>query len=118
MPSVNRVLIGGGGIGGLAWAIGLRRAGIEVESVEIKQQWTVYHVGIIAQSNLIRAMVALGIADDCVTAGFPYQGVRFCDAKGHVFDESPGVKLAGPNYPAYLALTRPALHTLLCAAAK
>jgi 2-polyprenyl-6-methoxyphenol hydroxylase-like FAD-dependent oxidoreductase len=118
MPKVSKVLIVGGGIGGLALSIGLRKAGIDVEVVEIKQQWTVYHVGIIAQSNFVRAMVALGIADDCVAAGFPYQGVRFCDANGKVMSESPGAKLAGPNYPAYLGLTRPALHDVLFAASK
>ena len=118
MPSANKVLIVGGGIGGLALSIGLRRAAIDVEVVEIKQQLTVYHVGIIAQSNLIRAMVALGVADDCVAAGFPYQGVRFCDANGNVFNDAPGVRLAGPQYPAYLGLTRPALHNVLSSAAK
>jgi 2-polyprenyl-6-methoxyphenol hydroxylase-like FAD-dependent oxidoreductase len=116
MSKVHNVLIVGGGIGGLALSIGLRKAGIDVEIVEIKDRWTVYHVGIIAQSNLVRAMVALGIADDCVAAGFPYQGVRFCDANGNVLSESPGVKLAGPDYPAYLGLTRPALHNVLFAA--
>jgi len=118
MPNVSKVLIVGGGIGGLALSIGLRKAGIDVEIVEIKGRWTVYHVGIIAQSNLVRAMVALGIADDCVAAGFSYQGVRFCDANGNVWSESPGVKLAGPNYPAFLGLTRPALHNVLSAAAQ
>jgi len=118
MPSVNKVLILGGGIGGLALSIGLRRGGIDVEIAEIKEQWTVYHVGIIAQSNLVRAMVALGIADACVAAGFSYQGVRFCDANGNVITDSPGVKLAGPQYPAYLGLTRPALHDVLSTASK
>ncbi|MGA8766964.1 MAG: FAD-dependent oxidoreductase [Candidatus Acidiferrales bacterium] len=118
MPNVSKVLIVGGGIGGLALSIGLRRAGINVEIAEIKQQWTVYHVGIIAQSNLVRAMVSLGIADDCVAAGFPYQGLRFCDANGNVMNETPGVKLAGPNYPAFLGLTRPALHDVLFSASK
>src|SRR6516165_7200600 len=114
MPRANKVLIVGGGIGGLALSVGLCKA----EIVEIKEQWTVYHVGIIAQSNLVRAMVALGIADDCVAAGFPYQGVRFCDANGNVMSDSPGVKLAGPEYPAYLGLTRPALHNVLSAASQ
>jgi len=118
MPNVSKVLIVGGGIGGLALSIGLRRAGIDVEIAEIKRQWTVYHVGIIAQSNLVRAMVSLGIADDCVAAGFPYQGLRFCDANGNVMNETPGMKLAGPNYPAFLGLTRPALHDVLFAASK
>jgi len=118
MASVSKVLIVGGGIGGLALSIGLRKAGIEVDVVEIRQQWAIYHVGIIAQSNLVRAMVALGIADDCVAAGFSYSGVRFCEASGKVLSEAPGVKLAGPNYPAYLGLTRPALHKVLFAASE
>jgi 2-polyprenyl-6-methoxyphenol hydroxylase-like FAD-dependent oxidoreductase len=118
MSAVSKVLIVGGGIGGLALSIGMRRAGIDVDVVEIRQQWSIYHVGIIAQSNLVRAMVALGIADDCVAAGFSYSGVRFCDADGRVLSETPGAKLAGPAYPAYLGLTRPALHNVLFAASK
>jgi 2-polyprenyl-6-methoxyphenol hydroxylase-like FAD-dependent oxidoreductase len=118
MASVSKVLVVGGGIGGLALSIGVRKAGIDVDVVEIRQQWAIYHVGIIAQSNLIRAMVALGVADDCVAAGFPYSGVRFCDANGRVLSETPGMKLAGPGYPAYLGLTRPALHNVLFAASK
>lgn len=118
MADVRNVLIVGGGIGGLALSIGLRKAGIGVEIVEIKREWTVYHVGIIAQSNLIRAMVSLGIADECVAAGFAYQGVRFCDASGNALGEQPGIKLAGDRYPAFLGLTRPALHEVLTAAAK
>lgn len=118
MASVSKVLIVGGGIGGLALSIGLRKAGIDVEVVEIRQQWAIYHVGIIAQSNLVRAMVALGIADDCVAAGFSYSGVRFCDSSGRVLSETPGAKLAGPGYPAYLGLTRPALHRVLFAASE
>jgi 2-polyprenyl-6-methoxyphenol hydroxylase-like FAD-dependent oxidoreductase len=118
MGSVSKVLVVGGGIGGLAVSIGLRKAGIDVDVVEIRKQWAIYHVGIIAQSNLVRAMVALGIADDCVAAGFPYSGVRFCDAGGGVLSETPGVKLAGPRYPAYLGMTRPALHNVLFAASQ
>ncbi len=73
MARVQKVLIVGGGIAGLSAAIGLRKAGISVDIVEIKKEWTVYHVGIIVLSNFIRAMVALGIADKCVAIGFPYE---------------------------------------------
>ncbi|MGH9436296.1 MAG: FAD-dependent oxidoreductase [Terriglobia bacterium] len=118
MATVSKVLVVGGGISGLALSIALRKAGVDVEVVEVRQQWTIYQVGIIAQSNLVRAMVFLGIADDCVAAGFPYSGVRFCAADGKVVSETPGVKLAGPDYPAYLGMTRPALHNVLFAASK
>lgn len=117
MASVRRVLIVGGGIAGLSAAIGLRGAGIEAEIVEIKKEWTVYHVGIIVFANFIRAMVTLGIADRCVAAGFPYQDLRFYDMQGTFLSSVGGAKLAGPNYPANLGLTRPSLHKVLTEAA-
>ena len=45
--SVERVLVVGGGIGGLCSTIALRRAGIEVDLVEKNPAWDVYGVGII-----------------------------------------------------------------------
>jgi 2-polyprenyl-6-methoxyphenol hydroxylase-like FAD-dependent oxidoreductase len=117
MARIQRVLIVGGGIAGLAAAIGMCKSGIAVDIVEIKQNWSVYHVGIIAQSNLVRALLALGVADQCVAAGFPYQGVRLCDSNGNTISEMQGLKLAGPDYPANLGLTRPALHQVLSEAA-
>jgi 2-polyprenyl-6-methoxyphenol hydroxylase-like FAD-dependent oxidoreductase len=113
MARVQRVLIVGGGIAGLSAAIGLRKAGISVDIVEIKKEWTVYHVGIIVLSNFIRAMVALGIADRCVAIGFPYEGLRFYDAQGNLLGDVPGTKLAGPSYPACLGMARPAPHNVL-----
>lgn len=114
---VKKVLIIGGGIGGLSTAIALRKAGITVDLVEIKSEWKVYHVGIIVQGNFIRAMVALGIADKAVAAGFPSSGVEFQTLHGHVVASIPGIPVAGPNYPTDLGMARPALHTILSEAA-
>lgn len=113
MGRVRKALVVGGGIGGLSAAIALRRAGIDVDLVEIHTKWTVYHVGIVVQGNFIRAMVALGIADECVAAGFPYDGVEFRDLQGNLLADIHGIKLAGPSYPSDLGLTRPALHEVL-----
>ena len=41
MSQVERILIVGGGIGGLCAAIALARAGIDSEIVEIKADWSV-----------------------------------------------------------------------------
>jgi 2-polyprenyl-6-methoxyphenol hydroxylase-like FAD-dependent oxidoreductase len=114
---VKNVLIIGGGIGGLSTAIALRKAGIEVDLVEIKTEWKVYHVGIIVQGNFIRAMAALGIADKAVAAGFSYFGVKFQTIHGHPVAEIPGIPMAGPNYPTDLGMGRPALHKILSEAA-
>lgn len=114
MSTLKKVLIVGGGIGGLSSAIALRNAGVEqVDVIEINPEPKVYHVGIVVQANFIRAMAALGIADEAVKAGFPYNGLRICNKDGEVKAELSGAKLAGDQYPSNLGLTRPALHQVL-----
>jgi 2-polyprenyl-6-methoxyphenol hydroxylase-like FAD-dependent oxidoreductase len=117
MAAVEKALIVGGGIGGLSAAIALSRAGIRVEVAEIQREWQIYQVGIVVQANFIRAMAALGIADQAVAAGFPYDGLVFEDLHGNVLQRLRGAKLAGPAYPAHLGMTRPALHEVLLNAA-
>ena len=47
VSAVKRILVVGGGIGGLSAAIALRQAGFEVDVVEKSPAWDVYGVGII-----------------------------------------------------------------------
>jgi 2-polyprenyl-6-methoxyphenol hydroxylase-like FAD-dependent oxidoreductase len=117
MTKVARVLVVGGGIGGLSAAIALRRAGIRVDLVEINRSWKVYHIGIVVQANFIRAMAALGIADQAIAAGFPYNGLSFQDLHGNVLREIKGTNLGGEGYPSHLGMSRPALHKVLTDAA-
>jgi 2-polyprenyl-6-methoxyphenol hydroxylase-like FAD-dependent oxidoreductase len=117
MAAVRKVLVIGGGIGGLSAAIALARAGIAVEVAEIEREWKLYHIGIVVQANFIRAMAALGIAEQAVAAGFPYDGLVFQDLHGNVLKRLRGPKLAGPQYPSHLGMTRPALHQVLFTAA-
>lgn len=109
----RKVLIVGGGIGGLTTAIALRKVGIDVDLVELKPEWSVYGVGIIQQSNVVREMAKLGIADQCLSHGYSFDKVRICDAAGNELTVIPGKRLAGEAYPANMALPRIDLHNIL-----
>ena len=71
MASVQKVLIVGGGIGGLVAAVALRQKdpNIAVEIVEVNPKWDVYGVGIITLANSLRALAAVGLADKVLASG-------------------------------------------------
>lgn len=114
MAKIGKVLIIGGGVGGLSTAIALHSRGIEVEVVELHRHWKVYHVGIIVSSNFVRALARIGVARAAVDAGFAHKGWRYFDNDGNELGRDPGISTAGPEYPADLGLARPALHDVLC----
>jgi 2-polyprenyl-6-methoxyphenol hydroxylase-like FAD-dependent oxidoreductase len=116
MSKVERVLIVGGGIGGLCAAIGLARAGIDCEIVEIKTDWTVYGVGIIQPSNQLRALDEIGLAKACIEHGAAFLGWEICDDAGRAQTKVPTPKLADA-YPPINGIPRPVLHDILTAEA-
>jgi 2-polyprenyl-6-methoxyphenol hydroxylase-like FAD-dependent oxidoreductase len=113
MARPKKVLIVGGGIGGLSLAIALRNRDIAADIVEIKKVWTVYGVGIIQQSNVVRAMAQLGIVDKYLAASFPFESVGIYTQQGNRVAMLPGKRLAGPEYPANLGISRLKLHEVL-----
>ncbi|SFB46409.1 FAD binding domain-containing protein [Pseudomonas sp. NFIX10] len=113
MNAVKKVLIVGGGIGGLCAAIALRRQGIEVDLVELKTQWTVYGVGIIQQSNVFREMAKSGVLDGYLDAACAFEDVTINTTAGERLARIPGQRLAGPEYPANVGISRLALHQVL-----
>lgn len=111
--NIAKVLIVGGGIGGLCAAIALRRKGIDVDLVEIKTEWTVYGVGIIQQSNVVREMAKLGLLDAYLDAAYAFEDVGIYNTDGLPLVRIPGQRLAGPEYPANVGISRKALHKVL-----
>lgn len=110
----SKVLIIGGGVAGFSTAIAMKQRNIDVEIVEIHQRWRVYHVGIIVQSNFVRALAELGIGKEAVEAGYAYRGWRFLNNEdGSEIARDEGVSTAGEDFPADLGLARPALHDVL-----
>ncbi|MEN7536692.1 FAD-dependent oxidoreductase [Aurantiacibacter flavus] len=106
------VLIIGGGIGGLTSAIALRRDGHSVTVIEKDPAWAVYGVGIIQQSNVLRAMKALDLLDDYMDAAVGFDFVAIHAPDGTQVAKVPSPRLV-EGYPANVGIGRPALHKVL-----
>jgi len=119
MSDVERVLILGGGIAGMALAIVLQRAGIAVEIVEIDKDWRVYGAGITITGPTLRALDRLGLLDAVVNEGYCYDATRICDASGHVVIASRvSGRPMGAGIPNSGGILRPVLHRILSAATR
>ncbi len=97
MSAASRVLVVGGGIGGLSATIALRDRGVEVDVVERNPEWDVYGVGIIQPGNAIRALDQLGVADQAIAAGFAMDGDRFHTADGTLIADNEHPTRARPR---------------------
>jgi 2-polyprenyl-6-methoxyphenol hydroxylase-like FAD-dependent oxidoreductase len=111
------ILIIGGGIGGLTSAIALRKHGHVVTVIERDPTWSVYGVGIIQQSNVLRAAQELGILEGYLAAGVGFDAVEIFAPSGQKLARIPGHPVA-EGLPVNLGIGRPALHKLLGDAAK
>lgn len=117
---VRRVLIVGGGIGGLSAAIAIRQHGDEVDVVERypDAHASVFGVGIIQPINALRALDSLGCAQACIDAGYPAKawGAMY-DHAGNFVRDIHGTPIVSSTLPPMNGVTRPKLHEILTARA-
>lgn len=108
LRDLRRVLIVGGGIGGMSAAIILARNGIVPDLIDIDPEWRVSGAGISISSPTFRAFAQLGLLDEMLAEGFVSRGLRLCHADGTVFADLPAEPGRGSG-----GVMRPVLHRLL-----
>ncbi|QEW01956.1 FAD-dependent oxidoreductase [Microbacterium lushaniae] len=120
MTAVSKVAVVGSGIAGLAAAIQLAKAGVDVDVFEAKPELTALGSGISLQGNALRVFDALGAWGDIRAAGFAFEGLtlRAPGPDAPVVAELPDVKTGGPDYPAGMGMPRAELARILLAHAE
>ena len=82
-----RALIVGGGIGGLAAAVALRRIGVEVEVHERAPELAEVGAGLSLWSNAVQALRRLGVAERVLAEATPIRSAVTYDVQGRVLSE-------------------------------
>jgi 2-polyprenyl-6-methoxyphenol hydroxylase-like FAD-dependent oxidoreductase len=108
----EKVLIVGGGIGGMSCAISLRRAGISVDLVEIDPAWKIYGAGITVTGPTLRALQTLGVLDEMKQHGATWEGAYVFTQSGQLIDEMHFPPIAA-DLPGTGGIMRPELHRIL-----
>ncbi|RSM89493.1 monooxygenase [Kibdelosporangium aridum] len=105
-------VIAGGGIGGLAAAIALSRAGWDVEVFEQAPKLTEVGAGLTLWPNALRALDCLGLGDQVRDIGVLAGSGGIMDTRGRWLFHTPMAELERLNGPA-VALHRADLHAAL-----
>jgi 2-polyprenyl-6-methoxyphenol hydroxylase-like FAD-dependent oxidoreductase len=112
MTNLKRVLVVGGGIGGMATAIQLRGQGVDVDLIDIDPDWKVYGAGITITGPTLRAYKRLGLLDEIKAQGAVTSGTRVYRCDGvHLRDlDEPALE---EGLPATGGIMRPVLHKIM-----
>jgi 2-polyprenyl-6-methoxyphenol hydroxylase-like FAD-dependent oxidoreductase len=115
MAAVRNVLVVGGGAAGTATAILLAEGGVPVDLIDIKPQADAAGSGITLQGNALRVLRRLGVWDDVLSHGYPFDtlGLRAPDPHGSLIAELTDVRTGGPDLPATAGMYRPELARIL-----
>jgi 2-polyprenyl-6-methoxyphenol hydroxylase-like FAD-dependent oxidoreductase len=115
--AVSKVLIQGGGVGGLTLAAALGQRGVQVDVVEAIGADAVLGVGLNQPANALAALAEIGVKEQCLQVGFPFEELLFWNpASRQVAAIPPPAGCYGK--PSNNAISRPLYNGILRAAAE
>ena len=107
-----KILIIGGGVGGMATAIAFARYGIQADLVDIDPHWKVLGAGITITGPTLRAFKTLGVIDEVAAEGSFSATVGLYTQTGNLIVEHTMPPLVA-DLPATGGILRPVLHRIL-----
>ncbi|WP_372350961.1 FAD-dependent oxidoreductase [Streptomyces sp. KL116D] len=114
MSTPRTVLVIGGGAAGNAATILLRRAGINVDLIEAKDDWNATAgSGITLQGNALRVLRELGVWDQVEKSGYGFGAVGITAPDGTVLHVAEDQRTGGDDLPATVGMQRPLLQRIL-----
>jgi 2-polyprenyl-6-methoxyphenol hydroxylase-like FAD-dependent oxidoreductase len=117
MSRIRRVLVVGGGVGGLTAASAFARRGVEVLLIERRPAFDVPGVGLGQPANALRVYDALGVLPEILGSGFCYDHMCIFDPDRELIVRHKFL-LGDARIPPFCALSRRRLHDILLAAAE
>jgi 2-polyprenyl-6-methoxyphenol hydroxylase-like FAD-dependent oxidoreductase len=114
---IKSVCVIGAGLAGLACATAAAARGKRVDVFEAAVTPPMLSAHVEVVPNMLRDLVALGVGEECVRAGFAYHDIDVIDCQGRAQFTIPTERLAGPRYPAALGIKHDELHRILANAA-
>jgi 2-polyprenyl-6-methoxyphenol hydroxylase-like FAD-dependent oxidoreductase len=117
MSEIRRVLVVGGGVGGLTSATAFAQRGVEVVLIERRATFDLPGIGLGQPANALRVYDALGILPQILSAGFVYDHMCIFDPSRELIVHHKFL-LGDNRIPAVCALSRLHLHEILLAAAQ
>jgi len=112
-----RVIVAGGGIGGLSLALSLHQAGIAVRVYEAVRDPAPLGVGINLQPTAVRELTELGLGDPLAETGIATRRLNLCNKFGQLIHDEPRGLAAGYRWPQY-SIHRGELQLLLLRAVR
>ncbi|TMJ34987.1 MAG: FAD-binding protein [Alphaproteobacteria bacterium] len=117
MREIQRVLVVGGGVGGLTAATAFAQRGVDVVLIERRPSFDLPGIGLGQPANALRVYDALGALAEILAAGFVYDHMGIFDPSRELIVHHKFL-LGDDRIPAVCALSRQRLHEILLAAAQ
>ncbi|MFE9780045.1 FAD-dependent oxidoreductase [Streptomyces sp. NPDC005775] len=119
MSNDRTVLVIGGGAAGNAVTVLLRRAGLDVDLIEAKDDWNATAgSGITLQGNALRVLRELGVWEQVQASGYGFGSVGITAPDGTVLHAQDDIRSGGDDLPATVGMQRPQLQQILIEAVR